>query len=280
MVCIFEQLTAGSMTPSRCHVLGIGGLLLGLVVTLGATLLPDKQHIGHFSAAEADSNGHPTEWMPIRFGDVDAKTDYRLVERPVRGDTTTVVRAVSDGGAAGLGQEMRLDPRQYPILTWQWTVSTVLERGHAREKDGDDYPARIYVTFDYDPSNFGFFDRAKYEALQVLGYDQVPTRALNYIWASRVEKGTVLENPFTDWVQMVAVESGSTKVGTWVREKRNIRADYRRAFGEEPPPINGIAIMTDTDNTGESATAYYGDIVARRSPSVRNDDLDRSDLGN
>ena len=265
------------MALSLRRVLRGSGLLLGLAVVLGAAVLPGKQYIGHFSAAEADSNGHPVEWMPVSFGDVDRKTRYRLVKRSVRGDTTTVVRAVSDGGAAGLGQEVWLDPRQYPILTWQWKVSTVLDEGNAREKDGDDYPARIYVTFDYDPSNFGFFDRAKYETLQALGYDQIPTRALNYIWASRVEKGTLLQNPFTDWVQMVAVESGSTKVGTWVQERRNIRADYRRAFGEEPPPINGIAIMTDTDNTGESATAYYGDIVAR-SPAKR--EISPPDLSN
>ena len=65
-----------------------------------------------------------------------------------------------------------------------------------------------------------------------------------------------------------------------MRERRNIRADYRRAFGEVPPPVNGIHIITDTDDTRGSTTAYYGDIVARSSPSVRNDDLDRSDLGN
>jgi hypothetical protein len=262
------------MTFSLHHVLRISGLLLGLVVVLGATLLPEKQYIGHFSAAEVDSNGHPVEWMPISFGDVDTKTRYQLVQRPVGGDTTTVVRAESDGGAAGLGQKVRLNPRQYPILTWQWKVNSVLETGNAREKDGDDYPARIYVTFDYDPSNLGFFDRVKYEALQALGYDQIPTRALNYIWANRVDKGTILQNPFTDWVQMVAVESGSTRVGTWVRERRNVRADYRRAFGEHPPPINGIAIMTDTDNTGESATAYYGDIAVRRPPDANGDTTD------
>lgn len=267
------------MTSAPRHVLGISALLLGLVLVLGTSAHPDRKHIGHFSAAEADSNGHPVEWMPISFGDVDRKTQYRLVQRPVRGDTTTVVRAVSDGAAAGLGQEVQLDPRQYPILTWQWKVSSVLEKGNAREKDGDDYPARIYVTFDYDPSNLGFLDRAKYETLQALGYDQIPTRALNYIWASQVEKGTVLENSFTDWVQMIAVESGSTKVGEWVLERRNVRADYRKAFGETPPPINGIAIMVDTDNTGESATAYFGDIVAEPQTEIEVE-LSPSDLTN
>ena len=251
------------MSPFTRRGVEVCGLLLGLALVLGSISPPTSRYIGHFSTAEPDSNGHPMEWTPISFGDVDRKTRYQLVQQPIWGDTTTVVRAVSNGGAAGLGHEVQLDSRQHPILTWQWKVNRVLRTGNAREKDGDDYPARIYVTFDYDKSNFGLLDRAKYEALQVLGHDQIPTRALNYIWANRVDKGTILENPFTDWVQMIAVESGSTKVGVWSTERRNIRADYRRAFDEEPPPINGIAIMTDTDNTGESATAHYGDIVAR-----------------
>jgi hypothetical protein len=63
---------------------------------------------------------------------------------------------------------------------------------------------------------------------------------------------------------MVVVESGPERLQQWVRVERNIVEDYRKAFGEEPPTISGVAIMTDTDNTGESVTAYYGDIRFRR----------------
>jgi len=257
---------------------GLAGLLLALIVSFGATADPDALPVGDFSSADPDSNGHPTEWRPVSFGDIDTKTRYELGEHSVEDGTTTVVQAVSDGGAAGLGRKIYINPQQYPILSWQWKVGNVLEKGDARTKDGDDYPARIYVTFDYDPGNLGLVDRAKYEALQALGYDQIPTRALNYVWANRVERDTIFPNAYTDWVQMIPVESGSSKVGTWVTERRNLRADYRRAFGEEPPPITGIAIMTDTDNTGEAATAYYGDIVARPVPSVQGEKLDWSDL--
>ncbi len=257
-----------------CWVLWLSaiGVLIGV-----ATHAPPQRYVGHFSAAVADSNGHPSGWQTVRFGDVETETQYRLVERLVEGDSTAVVRAVSNGGAAGLGRTLALDPQRYPVLSWRWKVTNVLEAGDARTKDGDDYPARLYVTFDYDPSNFGLVDRAKYEALQALGYDQVPTRALNYVWASRVDPDTILPNAFTDWVQMIPVESGSTKVGTWVRERRDIRVDYRRAFGESPPPIDGVAIMTDTDNTGEAATAYYGDIVARQPRSVQDIEIDGLD---
>ena len=63
---------------------------------------------------------------------------------------------------------------------------------------------------------------------------------------------------------MIVVESGETKLRQWVSEERNVFEDYEKAFGKKPPMITGVAIMTDTDNTGESATAYYGDIVFKR----------------
>ncbi|MDE3050519.1 MAG: DUF3047 domain-containing protein, partial [Nitrospirota bacterium] len=76
------------------------------------------------------------------------------------------------------------------------------------------------------------------------------------------------ENAYTNFAQMIVVESGPQKVGAWVDEERNIYEDYKRAFGEEPPMINGVAIMTDTDNTKDVATAYYGDIVFQKSVSA------------
>ena len=71
----------------------------------------------------------------------------------------------------------------------------------------------------------------------------------------------MLPNTYTDKVIMFVVESGKEKLNTWVSEERNVYEDYKKAFGEEPPVISGVAIMTDTDNTGESAAAYYGDII-------------------
>jgi len=146
-------------------------------------------------------------------------------------------------------------------------VDGVVADGNARTKAGDDYAARLYVTFDYD--DLGLLDRAKLTALRALGYDEIPTRALNYIWANRVAQGTFLENAYTDWVVMVAVRSGDRNAGTWVTQRRNVLADYRAAFGGDPPPVNGVAIMTDTDNTDGEATAYYGDILFRAKDTSR-----------
>ena len=87
------------------------------------------------------------------------------------------------------------------------------------------------------------------------------TRAINYIWANKLPKGATLPNAFSSNALMIAVESGDEKAGTWVSEERNVYEDYRMLFGEDPPAIGAVALMTDTDNTGGEAVAYYGDIT-------------------
>jgi hypothetical protein len=233
-------------------------LLATLALALGGAA-PDVLRVGAFSTQDPDRE-RPDDWQPISFADIETKTTYDLV----RADSGTVVRARSDGGASGLATERRIDLTEYPILEWRWKVEEVVADGNARTKAGDDYAARLYVTFDYE--DLGFADQVKLRALRVLGYDDIPTRALNYVWANRVDRHTILPNAYTDWVMMVAVRSGETHVGTWVTERRNVLADYRAAFGGDPPPVNGVALMTDTDNTGGQATAYYGDILFRAAP--------------
>jgi hypothetical protein len=85
-----------------------------------------------------------------------------------------------------------------------------------------------------------------------------------YIWENRAPRGAVLPNLHTSRIKMIVAESGREKVGSWQDITRNVMEDYRRAFGEEPGRITAIAVMTDTDNTGENAHAWYGDIVFRR----------------
>jgi hypothetical protein len=111
----------------------------------------------------------------------------------------------------------------------------------------------------------GFFEKARDEAIRLLYGQYPPIGAINYIWESKVTKGTMIPNPYTDRVIMIVVESGESKLNQWVTEERNLYEDYKKAFGQEPPMISGVAIMTDTDNTGESAIAYYGDILFKKS---------------
>lgn len=113
-------------------------------------------------------------------------------------------------------------------------------------------------------ANLGFFEKTKFEMIKLLYGQYPPIGAINYIWESKAPKGTMIPNPYTDRVIMIVVESGGEKLNQWVSEERNLYEDYKNAFDKEPPMISGVAIMTDTDNTGESATAYYGDIIFKK----------------
>ena len=107
-------------------------------------------------------------------------------------------------------------------------------------------------------------ERARYGAARLLYGEYPPHSGLNYIWENKAPVGTIVSNPFIARVKMIVVESGAARLNQWLRYERNIVDDYRKAFGEDPPAISGIAIMTDTDNTGESAVAWYGNIELAR----------------
>jgi len=215
--------------------------------------------VGKFSEATPGEE-FPDGWKPLTFKKIPRHTDYTLVKE----DDRVVVQAVSDKSSSGITREIKIDPKEYPIVQWEWKVANILKKGDVSKKEGDDYPARIYITFLYDSSLVGFFGKAKYEVVRLLYGQYPPLGAINYIWESKAPVGTVVPNPFTEQVVMFVVESGSDKLGTWVIEERNVYEDYKKAFGQDPPLISGVAIMTDTDNTEESATAYFGDIVFKK----------------
>jgi hypothetical protein len=108
-----------------------------------------------------------------------------------------------------------------------------------------------------------FLDRAKYRTAKLIYGDYPPTSTINYIWANQAVIGLAVRSPYTDRSIMIPVQSGNSQTNQWISERRNILEDYRRVFRTDPPMISGIAIMTDTDNTGEAATAYYGDIILK-----------------
>lgn len=219
----------------------------------------DVIEVGKFSVEQV-GNVPPAGWKPLTFKKIDRQTTYTLM----KDGNEVVVRAVAESSASGLVREIKINSKEYPIVQWRWKVVNTLKKGDVSRKEGDDYSARIYITFEYDPSRLGFFDKAKYEIIRLLYGQYPPIGAINYIWESKAPAGTMVPNPYTDRVIMIVVESGESRLNQWVSEERNLYEDYKKAFGKEPPLISGVAIMTDTDNTDESATAYYGDILFKK----------------
>lgn len=176
-----------------------------------------------------------------------------------------VIRADANASMSGLIRRRRVDLAQTPLLRWRWRIAAPLVTADLGTKAGDDYAARVYVLFDYDASRLPWTTRARLALAKAIYGVDVPAAALDYVWDNRHPVGTVAPNAYTDRVRMVVVESGAERAGRWVTETRDVAADFRAAFGEDAPPVAALAIATDTDNTGEKATAWYGAIgfVAR-----------------
>jgi hypothetical protein len=183
------------------------------------------------------NDGLREEWEEKNF---QGRTIYTVVTE----NGNRVLQAESNASASGLIFRVNYDVQEYPILTWRWKVENILEKGDETSKDGDDYAARVYVIFPH--------------------WFPPRTRSINYIWANKLPLGEYVPNPFFRNAVMVAVRSGAGEIGRWHTERRNVLEDYRMIFGEDPPDAGAVAIMTDTDNTGESATAFYDDIRLER----------------
>lgn len=175
-----------------------------------------------------------SEWETQEFSD---ETTYELVKI----DNRQVLKAISNASASGLVRKIDIDLNKTPYMNWSWKVDGILNNVVETTKEGDDYPARVYIVV-----SDGFF------------FWQ--TRALSYAWASKEPMGSSWPNAFTDKATMIAVQSGDKRVGEWVQEKRNILEDIKNLLGIDATSINAVAIMTDTDNSKQSASAYYGDI--------------------
>ncbi len=232
MVLLPENSAAGAAPRQLLLAKGyhrmIRAVLFFLITFIAATPATAAElAIGRFSAEDLAG------WTDKPFK---GNTTYNVV----KDNGTSVLQAHSVHAASGLIKKVKLDAKKYPILRWSWKIDHTLKKEDAKKKSGDDFAARVYVVF---PRTF--FWRL---------------RAINYVWATKLPKNSVVASPYTANSLIVAVESGDEKVGTWVSEERDIYEDYRKMFGEEPPELGGVALMTDTDDTRDEVTSWYGDI--------------------
>jgi hypothetical protein len=216
----------------------------------------DAPRVPPFSQG-APGGALPSGWSPLAFPRIDRLTRYTLV----RDGDQVVVRAQADASASGLTSRVVASAVDTPMLRWRWTVDRLPQGADASKKLADDAPARVYVTFQHDPAKLGPVDRLLYEAARAIYGEAPPHASLMYVWDVAGPAARTFWNPYTPRVRTIVVEGGSDRLGRWIAYERDILADYRTAFGEDPPPVSGVAIMTDADNTGDRASAWYGDIA-------------------
>lgn len=237
-------------------------LSLAAPVAIGAPAAPSSAKgegavaIPAFSASKP-MPGLPPRWRALVPSGAKPPTFDRVEDAGV-----TVLRVRSQDAAGAAAYAVHADLARAPILAWRWKVDRVVERADLATRAGDDFAARVYVFFDVPSSELALGDRIRLALARLLHGGELPSTAICYVWDNRHPAGTAAWSAYTDRVRMVVLESGNERAGQWVEERRDLAADYRAAFGESAPlhPVSGVAVGNDTDQTGEAATAWFGDV--------------------
>lgn len=216
--------------------------------------LPLLAQLPLFSTS-ADSTTPPMGWQPWKVNRNKAPTTYSLTEV----DQRMVLHAVSDASASGL--YVPLEQRDAGKLRWMWKTRDVIRVADNAVSHREDAPLRIFVAFDGDRGSLPLKDQLMYEMARITTGREMPYATLMYIWGGKRPEGSVLNNPHTDRVRMIVVDSGTRHTNEWRCHERDLRADYRKAFGEDPGKVLAVGLMTDTDNTKSRAESWYGDIA-------------------
>lgn len=186
-------------------------------------------------------------WENATFFPWDSRVDYRP-EPDGRGDV--VLRATSRDAASMLRRRVRLEPAVTPRVTWTWKVPALIPGAQTTVPGKDDAAARIYFFWNLERKE-----------------DLVRAYGLSYVWGQGPEPGTLRPDPGAARIGVFVLRSGASPGGTWQRESRDLRQDFRTFFGREPlGPVTLVALLTDTDQTRGRATAWYGPITATANP--------------
>ncbi len=198
----------------------------------------------------------PHLWQVVRFDHSIPATRYRTLDW----DGVGAVEAIADASMALLTRPLKVDLLQTPVLCWRWRVDASLQAADMALKSGDDYAARVYVTFTLPPEKLKLWTKANLWMARAAYGENVPDAAINYVWDNRYPIGTRQANAYTDRSVMLVLRSGSRDAGKWVEQRRNIQADAISLFGTARAQTSQLAIGTDTDNTGEKVRAGFADL--------------------
>jgi hypothetical protein len=163
-----------------------------------------------------------------------------------------IIKAESLGSRSSLFKEVGEKEKNLSILSWGWKVSNVVRSAIETKKDRFDAAARVMVVF------------GKERGFQMFKGGEPLGLKIEYIWASRLPRGHVFEHPGEKNCKIFVLESGDSKAGQWVYEKRNIHKDFKTAFGTDSPGILAIGIQTDTDHSNERVTTYYSEPILKK----------------
>ena len=186
------------------------------------------------------TTGVPPGWQGHNWGS--PKYDFTVVED----GGSRAFRMKSDNDSSTISKEIKVDVKEYPILEWKWKVVALPPRGAARKAETDDEAAQIYVVFPRFPT-------------------AVRSRIIGYIWDSTEPAGASFKSAKVSTVHFIVVRSGTSELGRWFTERRNVLEDFKKVYGEVPGEAAGaITLSINSQNTASRAESYFGPILFKK----------------
>jgi hypothetical protein len=231
--------------PRRCGFL----ILLALSACAAPPLAPD-------APAQPDPELSTGDWQPVALPGK-LRTRYSQEHK----DGRDAVAARSERSASMLRKRVLIAPEKLGAVSFSWWVDDLIAGASVADIDREDAPARVMFGFDGDTAKLSARTRMMFDLAEALSGERPPYATLMYVWDASAPVGTVIVNPRSDRIRKIVVDSGPLNLRRWRDHRRDLRADFRLAFGEEAGTLLSIAVMTDSDNTRSSALSWYGAVT-------------------
>ena len=167
--------------------------------------------------------------------------DNKTVYSTGTNENGNYIKAVADNAASGLGKEIKIDLNKTPFINITWKIEKDLQGIKENTKKGHDFAARVF-------------------AIKKTGATPLSNRAINYVFSSNNEVGFNSPSPYTKKSIDNVLASTSNSLNEWVTVKSNVKEDFKRFHNLDVNELDGLAIMSDTDNSKKKAIAYYQNI--------------------
>jgi len=167
----------------------------------------------------------------------DNKTIYSLGSN----DKGNFLKAVADNAASGLGKEIKIDLNKTPFINITWKIEKDLKGVKETTKKGHDFAARVFV-------------------IKKTGASPLSNRAISYVFSSNSDVGFNSPSPYTKKSIDNVLASTNKNLNEWISVKSNVRKDFKKFHNLDVDELDGLAIMSDTDNSKMLAIAYYQNI--------------------
>ncbi|MFY7941147.1 MAG: DUF3047 domain-containing protein [Burkholderiaceae bacterium] len=238
----------------QCRLFQSWSLLVVIVILTGCavTIEPVSSPAPNPSATQITFEGWTHKPLPGK-----RPTRYQVTELEGR----PVVRADADAAVSLFRRALRVEPDQLGSIEFAWRVQALLDNADLTQRSGEDSPVRLLLAFEGDRSTFTSRNRMLSDLSQTLTGEPLPYATLMYVWDNKAQVGAVIPvGSGTDRIRKLVLDSGPALAKTWRNHVRDIAADYRLVFGEEPGALVAVALMTDSDNTRTRAQGWYGPV--------------------